>query len=105
MNCPKCRAAAPDTAQFCPKCHATLRYRCPGCGHQQPHGGTCDKCGLDFLKYVSATMAMKQMEADKARAKSRNRSGLLRGVLLLPLDMGFSLVRSLLASLRGRSSS
>ena len=105
MDCPKCHSRARDTAQFCPKCHAPLRYRCPKCGHQQEHGGTCDSCGLDFLKYVSATMAVQQMRAEKARDQNRKRSGLLRGVLLLPVDMGFSLVRSLLAGLRGRSPS
>ena len=91
-------------AQFCPRCHTTLRYRCPKCAHQQRHGGTCDACGLDFLKYVSASLAVKQMEAEKARERNGKRSGLMKGVLLLPIDMGFSLVRSLLASLRGRNS-
>jgi len=102
MNCPKCQAQAADTARFCPRCHATLRYVCPACAHEQRHGGTCEKCGVDFLKYLSAVVSSKKIEADRARDRTRQNTTLAKGVLALPFDMGFSLLRNLLRGLRGR---
>jgi hypothetical protein len=53
MLCPKCGHANPDATPFCVACHATLIFKCPVCWHQQPHGGTCDQCGTNFVAYWS----------------------------------------------------
>jgi Double zinc ribbon len=100
MNCPKCSAEARDIARFCPRCHATLRYDCPACHHEQRHGGTCDKCGVDFLKYISAVVAVKQAEADADHTRLEQRSTFLKNVLLIPFNMGIPLIRSLLGGPR-----
>ncbi|HXJ17131.1 MAG TPA: zinc ribbon domain-containing protein [Candidatus Polarisedimenticolia bacterium] len=104
MQCPKCASQASDDAQFCPRCHATLRFKCPSCGHEQPHGGDCDKCGVNFLKYLSAVVASKQIEAEKTHDRNQNRTGLLKAFLWLPLDGGISLMRNLFGVSRNRGS-
>src|SRR5215469_36482 len=96
MGCPKCGTAAPDAAHFCPRCHATLLFICPSCQHEQRHGGTCDQCGVDFMKYIGAVVAGKRDRADAARDRKAQRSTLLRNVLLLPFNMGIPLLRQLL---------
>ncbi|MGA8012379.1 MAG: zinc ribbon domain-containing protein [Candidatus Acidiferrales bacterium] len=96
MKCPKCSAEARDIARFCPRCHATLRYECPSCKHEQRHGGQCDKCGVDFLKYISAVVAVKKSETDAARERLEQRSTLMKNVLFAPFTMGIPLIRSLL---------
>jgi hypothetical protein len=102
MQCPKCNAEARDIARFCPRCHATLRYECPSCRHEQRHGGTCEKCGVDFLKYVTAVVMSKRAEADAAHDRIEQRSTLLKNLLLLPVNMGIPLIRSLLAGNKAR---
>ena len=104
MNCPKCSAAAAETARFCPRCHATLRYVCPACSYEQRHGGTCEKCGVDFLKFLSAVVASKKIEADRARDRTQQRTGLVKGLLWLPFDMGISLLRNLFRGSRSGGS-
>jgi hypothetical protein len=104
MNCPKCGAEARDVARFCRKCHATLRYQCPSCKHEQRQGGTCEKCGVDFLKYISAVVAAKQAEADAIHEKLERRSNLLKNLLYFPFTLGIPLLRNLLVGSRtGRS--
>ncbi|MGH9715294.1 MAG: zinc-ribbon domain-containing protein [Candidatus Acidiferrales bacterium] len=100
MQCPKCQTEASDTARFCPRCHNTLRFECPACHHQQLHGGTCDKCGINFLKYLSAVVEVKKAESDGARTKNLKRSNLIKNLLLLPFDMGWSFFRDLRAGLK-----
>src|SRR5437660_3813539 len=72
MKCPKCGSEARDIARFCRRCHATLRYQCPSCRHEQRQGSVCENCGIDFLKYVNAVVA-------------ERRSTLLKDVLWAPL--------------------
>ncbi len=103
MNCPKCGAEARDIARFCRRCHATLRYECPSCKHEQRHGGTCEKCGVDFLKYVTAVVAAKEAEADVVHDRLQRRSTLLKNVLLTPFNLGIPLIRSLFISSRKSS--
>ncbi len=93
MRCPQCGRETPDTASFCIRCHATLRFVCPACRHPQDHGGTCDACGADFEKYleVLGTRMVEQAEAERRRARAR--ASLLRQVLLLPLTGGLSLLK------------
>lgn len=100
MQCPKCGGEARDIARFCPRCHATLRYECPSCHHEQRQGGTCEKCGVNFLKYLSAVVAIKKAESDAIHDRIERRSSLIRNVLLLPFDMGWSFLRSLRGNAR-----
>src|ERR1700723_3009953 len=62
IKCPKCAADAREVARFCPRCHATLRFECPACKHEQRKGGSCEKCGVDFVKYIGAVVAGQEAE-------------------------------------------
>jgi len=93
MKCAKCGSEAPDAAKFCPRCHTTLSFECPSCWHKQQHGGTCDQCGVDFVKYASALIFAKKVEADAAHERLGSRSTLLKHLLLLPLTGGLPLIR------------
>jgi hypothetical protein len=95
MKCPKCNAEARDIARFCPRCHATLRYTCPSCKHEQRQGGTCEKCGVDFLKFVSAVVSGKRAEADAVHERIEQRSTFLKNILLVPFNLGIPLLRQL----------
>jgi hypothetical protein len=97
MKCPKCGSEVRDIARFCRRCHATLRYECPSCRYEQRHGGTCDKCGVNFLKYLAAIVAAKQAEADVIHERIERRSSLLTNVLILPFTVGIPLIRRLFA--------
>jgi hypothetical protein len=103
MNCPKCGAEVRDIARFCRRCHATLRYQCPSCKHEQRQGGTCEKCGVDFLKYITAVVAAKEAEADVIHDRLQRRSTLLKNVLLTPFNLGIPLLRSLFLNSRKSS--
>jgi hypothetical protein len=74
----------------------TLRFECPSCKHEQRHGGQCEKCGVDFLKYINAVVAGKKNEADAAHERLEQRSNLMKNVLFAPFTMGIPLIRSLL---------
>src|SRR5580698_8054978 len=60
QKCPKCGATAREVARFCQRCHMTLRFSCPACKNEQRTGGTCEKCGVDFLKYIVAVVDAKK---------------------------------------------
>jgi hypothetical protein len=96
MECPKCKSQARDTARFCPRCHATLRYECPSCHHQQTHGGTCDRCGIDFLKYLGAIVAGKKAEADMVHDRIEQRTMMIKNIFYTPFTLGIPLIRDLL---------
>jgi len=102
MICPKCGAEARDIARFCRRCHATLRYQCPACKNEQRHGGTCEKCGVNFLKYITAVVASKQTETDVFEERQERRSTLLKNLLYVPLNLGIPLLRNLFANSRER---
>jgi Double zinc ribbon len=93
MECPKCATPVRDVARFCTRCHATLRYECPACHHGQRHGGTCDRCGIDFLKYLSAVVAGKQAEADVIHDRVERRSMLIKHIFYTPFTLGIPLLR------------
>jgi hypothetical protein len=95
MNCPSCETEAPENARFCTRCHATLRYQCPACKHEQLHGGQCEKCGVDFLKYIVAVMQTKKDQAELAHEKAARNSSFLKNLLLMPFNMGIPLIRDL----------
>ena len=94
--CFKCGADAREIARFCPRCHATLRYECPACKHEQRKGGSCEKCGVDFVKYITAVVAAKQIEADQVHDRIERRTGIIKQVFLLPITGGLSLLKYVL---------
>jgi len=93
LKCPKCAADAREVARFCPRCHATLRFECPACKHEQRRGGSCEKCGVDFAKYITAVVAAKKVEADQVHDRIERRTGIIKQVFLLPLTGGLSLFK------------
>ena len=104
IKCPKCGADAREVARFCPRCHMTLRYTCPSCGNEQRHGGTCDKCGVDFIKYLGAVVSGKKAQSDAIHDRLQSRSNLVVNLLLIPITGGAHLFKYLFPGLRkGRS--
>lgn len=104
MDCPRCKTEIADNVRFCTRCHATLRYQCPACKHEQLRGGQCEKCGVDFLKYFVAVMQTKKYEAERAHEKLARSSSLLKNLLLMPFNLGIPLIRDLLSGTRKRNS-
>ena len=98
MQCPKCKTEVRDVATFCTKCHNTLRFKCPSCKNEQRHGGTCDKCGVDFLKFASVLISQTRAELDSEHDRLERRSGLLKHLLFIPITGGVTLLRHLLVS-------
>lgn len=92
-KCPKCGTDARDVARFCPRCHTTLRFECPSCGNRQRTAGKCEKCGIDFIKYIGAVVAAKKAESDAVHERLENRSNFLKAFLLMPFNGGISLIR------------
>jgi predicted amidophosphoribosyltransferase len=93
IKCPKCAADAREVARFCPRCHATLRFECPACKHEQRKGGSCEKCGVNFAKYITAVVAAKKVEADQVHDRIERRTGIIKQVFLLPITGGLSLFK------------
>lgn len=54
------------------------------------------------MKYITAVVAVKQGESDLLRQKNQQRSSLIKSLLLLPFDMGWSFVRGLRPGARNR---
>jgi hypothetical protein len=95
MRCAKCGQENPDSNEFCSRCHNPTRYTCPSCGHIQEHGGQCDQCGLDFVKYATMLVFQGQTAAQQARQHKKVRGGILRQILLLPITGEWSLLKFL----------
>ena len=93
MECPKCKAPNGDAEQFCRRCHATLLFKCPSCAATQRHGGTCDKCGVDFAKYAFMLVAQEKTRATAEREKMVEKAGIWKQIILLPITGGYSLIR------------
>src|ERR1700689_1725141 len=93
IKCPKCSADAREVARFCPRCHATLRFECPACKHEHRKGGSCEKCGVNFVKYITAVVAAKKVEADQVHDRIERRTGIIKQVFLLPITGGLSLFK------------
>jgi hypothetical protein len=93
VKCPKCGTDVREVARFCQRCHHTMRYECPSCHHQQRKGGQCEKCGIDFLKYIGAVVSQKQAEADAIRDRLEQRSNFMKNLLYLPFTLGFPIIR------------
>jgi hypothetical protein len=93
IKCPKCGTDVREIARFCQRCHHTMRYECPSCNHQQREGGKCEKCGIDFLKYIAAVVSQKQSQADIFHERFEQRSNFMKNLLWLPLTLGLPLIR------------
>ena len=93
VKCPKCGTDVREVARFCQRCHHTMRYECPSCHNQQRTGGKCEKCGIDFLKYVGAVVTQKQAEADAFHERIEQRSTLMKNILWMPFTLGFPIIR------------
>jgi zinc-ribbon domain len=93
VKCPKCGTDVRDVARFCQRCHHTMRYECPSCHNQQRTGGKCEKCGIDFLKYIGAVVTQKQAEADVFHERIEQRSTLMKNILWMPFTLGFPIIR------------
>src|ERR1700756_4219887 len=93
VKCPKCGTDVREVARFCQRCHHTMRYECPSCHNRQRTGGKCDKCGIDFLKYIGAVVTQKQAEADAIHDRLEQRSTLMRNILWLPFTLGYPIIR------------
>ena len=96
--CAKCGETNRGAGPFCVRCHAPLRYTCPACAHVQKLGGTCEACGVDFVKYGRMKLAAMQTDLEQGRRRTRSRAALLKSLVLLPLTGGLSL----LSYVRGR---
>ena len=74
----------------------TLLYKCPSCMATQRHGGTCDKCGVDFAKYAAMLIAQEQNRVQHKRDKVRENASIWKQIILLPVTGGYSLVKYIL---------
>lgn len=101
MICPKCQQENSEAAQFCTRCHMTLRFVCPKCRHIQRHGGQCDACGLDFMKYAMTMQLEMKNQSDREREKLRTRSTIFKQIVLFPITGGLSLLKLFRSKLRG----
>lgn len=101
VKCPKCATDVREIARFCPRCHMTLRYSCPSCGNEQRHGGTCEKCGVDFVKYLSAVVSGQKAQADALHDRIQSRSNFVVNLLLIPVTGGIHLFKYFFSGSRG----
>lgn len=99
--CPKCDSENPESARFCLRCHMTLQFACPACHHAQSHGGCCEKCGVDFLKYLTIMQFQMESQVRREREQAEMRHVLLKQALLLPVTGGWSLLKYLKSAWRG----
>ncbi len=70
----------------------TLRFSCPACKHEQRTGSTCEKCGVDFLKYIVAVVDAKKQSRDAEQERFDRRTSLVKNILAIPLTGGLSLL-------------
>ena len=93
MQCPKCKTENSDTIVYCVRCHTPLKYTCPACKNVQLHGGTCEKCGVDFAKYAAMLVFRAKDDAQLQRKKAKSRAAIWKQILLLPITGGLSLIK------------
>src|SRR5277367_6286916 len=95
IPCPKCGAAVREVARFCQRCHMTMRFDCPSCGNKQRTGVKCEKCGINFVKYIGAVVAAKQPEEDTIEARMERRSAFVKNIFAISFTGGLSLFKQL----------
>jgi uncharacterized membrane protein YvbJ len=101
MQCPNCGVDNPDTVQFCTRCHETLLWKCPKCWHQQRHGGTCERCGLNFAAYWQLALARETSQEQRVQLdRLKGRASMLTQILLAPFTGGRSLIGFLFSLFR-----
>ncbi len=83
------------------RCHTPLRYTCPSCKNVQAHGGTCEKCGVDFNKYAAMLVFRAKDNAAAERQRTKDRTAIVRQILLLPITGGLSLFKYFAGKMRG----
>ncbi len=93
MQCSKCKAENSESVTYCVRCHAPLKYTCPSCQHLQLHGGTCERCGVDFAKYAAMLVFRARDAAQSGHAKAKGRAAIWKQIFLLPITGGFSLIK------------
>lgn len=93
MQCAKCKTENSDSVTYCVRCHTPLKYTCPACKHVQLQGGKCEKCGVDFAKYAAMLMFQAKDSAQIQRAKAKERAGIWKQIVLLPITGGLSLIK------------
>ena len=101
MQCPKCKQENSETVVYCVRCHTPLKYVCPACKHVQAHGGSCEKCGVDFAKYAAMLVFQAKDQAAANRQRAKGRTAVWRQIFLLPITGGLSLIKFFLGKLRG----
>ncbi len=101
MICQKCSHDNPETAEFCVRCHMALHFTCPACQYNQSHPGTCDACGVDFVKYGALLQFQLEQAVRNEREQAKTRSAVARQVVLLPVTGGWSLLRYVKSALSG----
>ena len=103
IPCPKCGTAVREVARFCQRCHMTMRFDCPSCGNKQRTGVKCEKCGINFVKYIQAVVAPKQVKEDTIGAKLERGSAFLKNIFAIPLTGGLKLFKQLFNASNGKS--
>jgi hypothetical protein len=83
------------------QCHAPMRFVCPACKHSQLKGGQCEKCGVDFVKYLTLMHFKMVTKAKQERERVKSRSEIIKQIFLLPITGGFSLLKFLRKRFRG----
>jgi hypothetical protein len=101
MQCAKCKTENSDTVTFCVRCHTPLKYTCPACKHVQLQGGKCEKCGVDFAKYAAMLVFQAKDSVQRERAKAKERAGIWKQILLLPITGGLSLIKYFVGRAKG----
>jgi len=56
---------------------------------------------VDFAKYAAMLMFQARQNSNRAQERARTRAGVIQQILFLPITGGISLVRYLLAQLKG----
>lgn len=73
----------------------TMRYECPSCGNKQRTGVTCEKCGINFVKYIGAVVTAKKPAQDVLDERHDQRTALLKNIVAIPFTGGISLFKQL----------
>ena len=102
MQCPKCATDNPESFTYCARCHAPLKYTCPACKHVQLQGGKCDKCGVDFAKYLAMMVFQAKDAAQAERQKPGWRPPIWAHIVFFPIPTLVVLTLYIVRKVRGK---
>jgi len=102
MQCPKCKTENSETVTYCVRCHTPLKYTCPACKHVQLHGGSCEKCGVDFAKYAAMLVLQAKDSAKEEREKPGWRPPMWAHIVFFPIPLIIQLVQYLVRKARSK---